>query len=65
MPLGRKKSLNLGVIKELIIEETHPPTSEPFVLSTSKHERLGHEPFDRLRVNCVLFFSGVKEREFA
>ncbi len=32
-------------------------TMKPFVLSLSKHERLGHPPFDKLRVNGLLSLS--------
>jgi hypothetical protein len=36
---------------------------KPFVLSSSKHERLDYPPFDRLRVNgFLLFVKGEKEK---
>ena len=34
---------------------------KPFVLSLSKQERLGHPPFDKLRVNGVLLLFERKE----
>jgi len=30
--------------------------NKPFVLSLSKHDRLGYPPFDKLRVNGDLLF---------
>ncbi len=45
------------------IEKTNTSTIKPFVLSLSKHERLGHMPFDKLRVNGVL--SCLKEKFFS
>jgi hypothetical protein len=41
--------------KESMIENILSSTVKPFVVSPSKHERLGHPPFDRrrLRVNDV------------
>jgi len=48
-----------------IIEKTCSSRIKTFVLSPSKHERLGHPPFYRLRVNGVLFFSEEKEGGFS
>ena len=48
------------VPNESIIEKTHSPPNKPFVLSLSKHERLGLTPFDKLRVNGVLFCRSQK-----
>jgi len=43
------------LLNESIIEKTYSPPNKPVVLSLSKHERLGLTPFDKLRVNGVLF----------